>query len=414
MNKKSIAGIGAGIILAGGGGAVVTDQLINPYTDKGQTLEVQVDSVVQDAGEIKLAVSKDEPKITLSKWNGEVALGVKSLDLPTDATGDRPFLSKNVEWTSGDVKMEEVPLDPADGMEDGGTEINLILQSEPKSNIFTFQLENFENLDFFYQPALTQEEIDGGATRPDNVVGSYAVYYKDHKNHTEGQTNYATGKAYHIYRPLVTDNQGNTTWADLNYSNGVLTVTVPQKFLDTSEYPVKVDPTFGYTSAGASFTNVATNMYGGIFTTGVAGTLTSMTVSIKTQFGNENARTAVYNGSNYLDAGEIKLITNPSQYWETFNGMTQSVSASTQYGLVLGSEFVNFGDNIYYDATGGSGIKKDGNWTVLASPPTPVTFDTNTNRYSIYATYTASATGSDTAVLQGSMVVNGTAKILTP
>ena len=102
---------------------------------------------------------------------------------------------------------------------------------------------------------ITQEEIDDGASRPENVVGSYAVYHQ-----TRGRVNdsagmeYKTGKAFHIYRPEAIDRDGNKVWCDLSISEqtGTLTVTVPQPFLDTAMYPVRVDPTFGYTTAGSS------------------------------------------------------------------------------------------------------------------------------------------------------------------
>src|SRR3990167_10044130 len=125
-------------------------------------------------------------------------------------------------------------------------EIEIILKDRPDINTFDFTIDGADNLDFFYQPPLTQKEIDEGASRPDNVIGSYAVYHKTKANHRVGSINYATGKAFHIYRPKATDANGAEVWAELNYPNGTLTVTVPQKFLDDAVYPVRVDPTFGY------------------------------------------------------------------------------------------------------------------------------------------------------------------------
>jgi hypothetical protein len=36
----------------------------------------------------------------------------------------------------------------------------------------------------------------------------------------------------------------------------VLTITIPQSFLDSAVYPVVVDPTFGYSSVGATFATI--------------------------------------------------------------------------------------------------------------------------------------------------------------
>lgn len=274
--KKAVAAILFAGTLAGGG-AVTADQIQNPYTDKGVTLEITATSTIAQAGITKDVVSKDTPKVSLSKWDGQATLGITYTGIPAATTGSRPFLSKNVEWDAGSQKMEVVPLDASTTMEDGGVEINVILDSEPATNQFGFAISGADNLDFRYQAPLWQEqglkaptktcgETDcsvNGATfsRPLNVVGSYAVYYKDHKDHTAGQTNYATGKAYQIFRPLVTDANGASVWAEMSYANGTLTVLVPQDFLDNAVYPVKIDPTFGKTAQGASSSGLSANAH---------------------------------------------------------------------------------------------------------------------------------------------------------
>jgi hypothetical protein len=93
-------------------------------------------------------------------------------------------------------------------MEDGGFEIEIVLDEAPASNVFEFQIEGAEDLDFFYQPPLSDEEIAEGAVRPENVIGSYAVYHKAKANHRVGNTSYSTGRAFHIYRPKAIDANG--------------------------------------------------------------------------------------------------------------------------------------------------------------------------------------------------------------
>ena len=133
-----------------------------------------------------------------------------------------------------------------------GYEFEFELPSKPKSNIFEMTIQT-KGLDFFYQGNLTQEEINIGVYRPENVIGSYAVYHNFKKNNE-----YKTGKAFHIYRPEAIDKDGNKTWCDLNIDTDkeILTITVPQKFLDGAVYPVIVDPTFGYTSIGGTYANM--------------------------------------------------------------------------------------------------------------------------------------------------------------
>ena len=73
-----------------------------------------------------------------------------------------------------------------------------------------------KGLDFFYQPPLTQKEIDEGAFRPENVVGSYAVYASEQKTNYVGGKLYRTGKVGHIFRPKIIDSAGTEVWGKLN------------------------------------------------------------------------------------------------------------------------------------------------------------------------------------------------------
>jgi hypothetical protein len=252
--KKTGVGIAAAASLITGGGFVV-DQQIDPYTSKAQVYEIQEVSSMPDAGENKITLSKAEPSVTLGRWNDEASLTIKYPEVK--GSGDRPFFTNRIEWGSGAKEVHAYPLDAQKGMEDGGFEIEVILNEKPDTNAFDFVIEGAENFDFAYQSdedLEAEEQIANGvASRPENVRGSYAVYHKEKKNFREGGINYATGKAYHIYRPKAIDANGVETWAELSFQNGDrLVVTVPQDFLDGATYPVRVDPTIGYTSVGAS------------------------------------------------------------------------------------------------------------------------------------------------------------------
>ena len=91
-----------------------------------------------------------------------------------------------------------------------GVEYEVLLQTKPNTNIFKYKL-NKKEVVWYYQPALTQEEIDEGCVRPDNVVGSYAVYHATKKNNE-----YTTGKVCHVYRPKAIDANGDEVWCDFN------------------------------------------------------------------------------------------------------------------------------------------------------------------------------------------------------
>jgi len=199
-------------------------------------------------------------EVEISKWNKESWLKLLSTGTLIGSTkeGDKFKL------TYGDyfVSVYEIP---------GGLEYEIIIGKIPLSNVFVLPVTS-EGLVFYYQPALTTEYINGvyyeefgevvdvtetsvtGRVsrityiyRPENIVGSYAVYHP-----TKANNEYKTGKAFHIYRPLITDAKGATIWGVLNYDGVSLTVTVDQAWLSKAKYPVVVDPTFGMTGIGGS------------------------------------------------------------------------------------------------------------------------------------------------------------------
>ena len=85
-------------------------------------------------------------------------------------------------------------------MEDGAFELEVVLNEKPATNIFTFAVDGADDLDFLYQRSLDQEvhgeeiascseteclDKEGNvvSSRPENVIGSYAVYHKTKKDH---------------------------------------------------------------------------------------------------------------------------------------------------------------------------------------------------------------------------------------
>jgi len=256
--KRQIFPVVVAATVATAGGVVAIDEQIDPYTDRGDRFQIELIQNISESGLAEVEFKKDKPEIRFKKWNGEVDLGV--FYSKVKGQGKRALLTNRIEWKDGNEEVHAYPID------DENFEVEIVLKRKPDTNLFEFQIDGHENLDFFYQPALDahletdEEKIASGCTptdcnnghRPENIVGSYAVYHKTKANHIVGQTNYETGKAFHIYRPKAIDASGNEAWAILNYFNGILNVTVPQVFLDNASYPVKVDPTFGYTTVGGT------------------------------------------------------------------------------------------------------------------------------------------------------------------
>ena len=253
--------VGAGVVAAaaalGTGGTVAVDANINPYEVTAEKYELASMSTIECAGGNKVEAHRDRPAITLSKWDGEAAMTVAYRAINVE--GSRQFLTERIEWKADSEEVHAYPLPAGEGMEVRGFEIEIVLDEASDNNVFEFDVEGAGELDFFYQPELTAEEIAEGAVRPENIVGSYAVYHKSKANHREADTNYATGKAYHIYRPKAFAD-GAETWAELAYADVVLSVTVPQEWLEKATYLARapVDPTFGFTSLGGNVRTDAT------------------------------------------------------------------------------------------------------------------------------------------------------------
>lgn len=285
---------------------------------------------------------------------------------------------------------------------DGGFKVDILLDEKPDTNVFCYAIQGAENYDFFYQPPLTEQDIAEGASRPPEIDGSYAVYHKTLANHIEGQTNYETGKVMHIPRPQVWSMSDVETkvWADMNYDNGNLCVTVPQDFLDKAEYPVRVDPTFGYTTAGATEGLMGSNDENDSThsSLGAAGTVTDVTFYARRVTTNREFRGGIYRVSDvaFLAGGNEVVVNSSVAQWWTSTGLSLSVSATNYYVAFLVNN-VTGGDvaSYYYDTVTAANRVTAGSLT-YPTWPTTGSIISSTRRLSIYATYTASGGSSST------------------
>ena len=333
---------------------------------------------------------KFKPEVKLTKWNEEENLTVSVTDDMEDKAiqiGDKT-ISKSKdgkrEYHFYTKTAEEI------GSNTAGFEYELILNEKPKTNVFTWKLDGWEDLDFFYQPALTEDEIKDGKNRKENIVGSYAVYHK-----TKNNNKYKAGKLFHIYRPKITDTNGVWIWGELNIKDGVLTVTVDKQWLNKAKYPVSVDPTFGYTTVGGSYFGYSANRWvGSLFTSpSDIGTVSSFTVHCDNT---NNGSIGQLKSTAVLNAG-LTIVSNgigtaasvaDSVSWITSSFSTDpTFSQSTGYllSIVIGDNTVNISYDTG-DANQGA-YESDNNF---ASPTDPANVSLTNEKYSIYATYEVS------------------------
>ncbi|MDC1444452.1 hypothetical protein N8192_00280 [bacterium] len=342
-----------------------------------------------------------QPHVRLDRWDGECQFSVRlrhNESSPTvTAEGDK------IKWQGREVKA--LFYDTKDAYE-----FEVVLNKKPDSNKVVFDIQT-KGLEFLYQPPLTAEEATH-ATRPNNVVGSYAVYHKTMAgDYTKmGGKDYKAGKAFHIYRPRIEDSAGQWVWGNLNIDEkaGLLTVTIPQDFLDKAVYPVHhaAGLTFGLTAAGGSMDSASSGgfqihkVYG---TPASSGTITSVSLYAAWWNAQWNFDPAVYGDFvgtwpvgtfariAHVDSGGTQVGGAAYDQVIVTTSISAPIVAGTQYWLGRGAD----GGGTFrwwYDTQTNESVDVIG-----AGWPNPNTMVHDWNWYAervtIWATYTATPTG---------------------
>lgn len=439
----------------------------NAYQEKvNQDPRNSIDVVVGDDKQTPF-----QPQVKLMRWSNEHNLSIRLGGLPHDNRNLIRDYAGMIEY--GDEKKKMRTYKKQYNNQDAW-EMEWILYKHPGTYTEELTLQ-IKNLEFYKQPPLNEEitpgegetvtathhyDADGNvlAHRPEDVVGSYAVYLSRGKAWNRQSPNmamwyklqdeynsrdagnepnpsfahldtvsklsaeiskyealstpelpynktYMTGKFCHIYRPKLIDANGNEAYADIdiNRETALMTITYPKTFLDNAQYPVTVDPTFGYTSVGGT-TEVAGGNRAHASLNAPAdgdGTVDKMTIYFTKVFSsNINAKGVLWNSSTLavITNGVTEQVSLTSTNWFDLNfGTPPSVVDSTNYyvGGVFGGA-TGAGTNVNYDTLSSAGYLDAGN-----SLSSPTTLDDDVGgtgvvdrNYSIYATYTASGGGS--------------------
>lgn len=342
------------------------------------------------------------PTIKLIKWNNECNFSIvyKGFD-KTKKIKPINDVDGKLKYKDTDKEIHFYSLDDTEHIENDKFEYEIILNNKPATNIIEFDID-FKNLDFYRQSALTQEEINEGCIRPDDVIDSYAVYYKNklplYKNNTDAQK-YRTGKAFHIYRPKILDNIGNWEWGALNIDeiNKKATIVISQTFLDNAIYPIIIDPTFGYTTAGASSVSETAGgrIRGSKFDAVGADdiSITKITTYSKSNTGGNISLAAAIYGDNAgtvdtkigEDTGNVTVTTTAG--WVD-NNMSAATKLGSDFWLLFWSSVANK-KVVYYDTGDANQGWIDGGGLTFETWPDPASGGTySTRKHSIYATYT--------------------------
>lgn len=343
-----------------------------------------------------------EPKIEIERWDDEVSFSVKPKAVDSVATKDKDlsFEGDKIKLATPkiDYKMYDLPATDENSLR--GFEFEVDLKEKPKTNVIEFTLES-KGLDFYHQPALTQAEIDEGVSR-DNA-NSWVIYASDKKNY-EGGKLYRAGKVGTIYEPIISDSSGMEVRGKLNIvpTASLLTVTIPQEFLDIAVYPVRnaAGLTFGYYNGGTPGGSSAgtTNSTGCKFT-GAAGNITKITPYGKGTSATVTMYAALYSDNagapNALLTSETAGVSvDTTAGWDDIAVNAYTMSA-TDYWLWHGARTAS--QTLYWDAGAANQYNVQGVTGAWPNPLTPGTY--NSRIISIYATYTAAASEETEGVL---------------
>ena len=360
--------------------------VLQERTDPRDRIEVEVGDIKQ---------STFHPQVKIKRWDNEVNLSVRLIHnkIKSEVNTEK----KKINWCGDKVESSFYSIEPCEELPEGGYEFEVTLKEKPSTNKIEFTICS-KGLEFYYQSELTQKEIDEGVMRPENVVGSYAVYYKDHPpNYVDGKL-YRVGKFCHIFRPRIEDSSGKWAWGILNVDTekGILSVTIDQKFLDEAVYPVKhaAGATFGYSEIGYYYNQQQGNVIFGCWATGAAGIAQSIT-GYFSYYEHPWLKYALYTKTGDLTGSLVNgSQTNQWQMlgewdgWKTLNCTNPPSILAVNYWICWWHSSVCYS---YWDQySTQSAIRNEDyadNW------PNPVNFEGTADRiYSIYCTYASITT----------------------
>lgn len=364
-------------------------------------------SATVDVGAPQKFNGKLGPAWKASKWNGRGWLEISGMDIDVNRGGEIKSHPK-----FGDVyececvrKVKGKPRAERHRIVPGSVEYQIewdTLKDVPETDYVDLLLDFSGDLTWSKQLPLTQKEIDEGCERPENVVNSYAIYGAQTgrivRDGVEA-VNYESGKFGHLYRSQLIDAKGNRQWLDQTApmaSPNRLRVYLDRGWLSGAAFPVVLDPTFGYTSAGAS---VSTGPAGGsVVAFGRSspsenGSVTEVSFYGRGRFGSSNITGGLYTGDGtnpttlLIDSGESSITTTSA--WKSLElDSATSVQSSVDYWIAFALSAQCL---LYYDSGADSG---NGYWggsnsyTSGQLPSTPlVGLFTDSAFYSAYATY---------------------------
>lgn len=349
------------------------------------------------------------PKMRSSKWKDEAWLTIEHPD-KLSITNQKPSLTDGKLQIGVGDRTHRYYID-----EQGNIEYEIEFATKPDSNVVTLDINFPDGLKFYYQDTLeneyaqdnfgydTLEEYLENHERPDNVVGSYAVYWNKRNNE------YKTGKYCHFFRPETIDADGKRAWCNLHIDPKAKKLLIG--FNDSAKYPLILDPTIGYTTEPQTNVTTADAIFVTRFACGTNGTTASATMNvwIGSAITESEGRGCVYTDNSGTVASQAKLSSNEAELvidatntWEQATITPPAFASGTDYWV--GAHIHNC--KLEYDeATAGyDDTEYKGSITYTpAQNDLPANFDatpsTAAREYGFFITYTEDAGGATGQVI---------------
>jgi uncharacterized repeat protein (TIGR01451 family) len=396
-----------------------------PVMTKIEGKEAYVTTLGEDDDEVIIGDESSatfKPQVKLTRWNKENYLTLKY----TEGGFSNPTLTDDKLLTTNGKKSILIYKANKEDLK-----FVFIFTERPATNKYTFELEGWEEFDFFYQAPfpspetftkdgeewLLQRKLPGDPAvnhkRARRVDGSYAVYHKTKRDHIIGRTNYKTGKAFHIYVPKLTDAAGKTAWAKLHIENGIYTVTIPKEFLEEAAYPIVVNDTFGDTVAAGNAGSFGANWIVGDYGT-PTGDATATTLHFWQESAGVNMTGGMYNhlnpGTLFEDTEQVLAAQNA---WTTYTfdnpipvtpGITYRMAMHGSGGFIFDWDAAGAGRG-HYDGGGEAYVANE--------MPDPLNWDDVSYGRSIalYTTYTLNNTASAVSISSVAQRIDGSGHI---
>lgn len=375
--------------------AALTDFIVSENTVSREVKSDPKDRILLEIGDSKQPDFK--PQVKIQRWDNDANFSIRAAEHPDSTVVVEGDI---VKYITPDYEVHH--YEKPDASADGGFEHSVLLLRRPESNVVVFTIQT-KNLVFEYQGPLSLQEVEHGLFRPGWAIGSYAVFHATRGGHNDAAgPDYKAGKFGHIPCPIATDARGVQTRCDLNIDTklGLLTVTVPQDYLDTAAYPVEVDPEFGYHTQGATSSwslNGFINM--GRAQISENGVGVSVSIFTNVSFGSTSGKFNIYQDETGGSDVNVALLTNGATVentamptgpqWVTQNFVTPPTFVSGSFYRPAG--WTNNVTAAYSDSAAGEHLYyRNVSYGAWADPSGTLT--DNAHRMSAFVTYTSTAT----------------------